>query len=276
MHNLLRMLTEDPITADREAGHDAEGIRYSPSAIRSLRRLPTLIGAVYATLGPAHWTVSALLESQLDAWVEIAVAHAPPAAAAAEVAAARLCAAPPAAGEGDVPSADGGADGGGDGARPAAWRRAERRALASLRDDAGRSFDSASAMLRSIWALTEQLWELRAQRGEFELWENLSEVLGVLSCWGLRAVVVSGAASGATIAGAELGISAAKGPEGASGASVCHLPPIERAMRMLELTRRQAELEYGDDSEDGAALRKLEHAVAAECGREPPWLVSLS
>ncbi len=40
--------------------------RNEAMAARSLKRLPGLLSAVAAAVGPAHWTVQALLEAQVD------------------------------------------------------------------------------------------------------------------------------------------------------------------------------------------------------------------
>lgn len=173
--NLLKLLLEEPLIAHRDqverGGHDGEGrVRYCAAAASSLRRLPTLIPAVTAVFGPAHWCVAALLEAQLDCWVDVAtrglaVAQGPATTAAAAVET-----------EGEM----------------TAWKQAEGHVLTALDQEASCRFVSMAALLERVWIRTEQLWALRNLRGETELWETLTEVIQLLEAWGMRAIVLGG------------------------------------------------------------------------------------
>ena len=196
--NLNRMLLEEPIREGREKRAD---VSYSPAAANSLRRLPTLLLAVRAVLGPAHSLVSTLLEMQSDHWVELAMSHSPK------------------------------------GARGQTEReRCERRLLAAVHAEAGCRFADGMALFNAVWRRVEQLWALREQRGEEEMWETLGEVLEMLAVWGVTDAV--------------LGL---KGE-----------PRRERARRWVAAMRRRSVCEYGEESEEAVGLRERERELACE------------
>ena len=112
-------------------------------------------------LGPTHWTYQALLATQLDHWLELAVRYAPRADALA-----------PTAG------------------RPRGTTKAEARTLRAVRDEGSMAFADLAALLDAIWRRAEQLWELKHRRQSHDLWETLGEVVGCLDAWDAVGAVV--------------------------------------------------------------------------------------
>ena len=221
VHNMSRLQQESlsPPCASTRAGPRA----YTGAVAATLQRLPTLIEAVDAVVGPAHWTSQALHEMQLDHWLEIAALHQPRATRTRASAPTTSNTAPDSAAD-PLPPAE---------IEATAALRAERRLRAALELEAGTRFSSTHAFMQAVWASTSRLWALRLERGIDELWDSVAEALQTLEAWGsLRALL-----------------------GGDSAQCKAHWA---QAMAMVSAMRKCTQLEYGVDSDDASVLRRLE------------------
>ena len=160
VQNLQRMQLEVPMEVSTDASSgESEATTSAPdraATSRSLRMLPAFLDAVVSIVGPGHWLTQALLEMQLDHWMELAMAVAPPKQMQALV--------------------------GGE---------LEQTLITQLRSDAScQIFANSRELFEAAWARIEFLWRLRQIRGEHEHWEVLHEVLEALDAWGLRDAVL--------------------------------------------------------------------------------------
>lgn len=227
VHNLQAMVLEEPLAraAAGMGGADDEG---SARVLGSLRRLPSLLGGVVAVLGPAHGSVHQLLETQLDHWVELVMAAAQ-----------------------DAPE--------GFKESPEAMGRAEAALLTALRDEAScDGFQSCRELFDALWERTELLWRLRSIHQHEELWEVVQEVLEALEAWGVRDAVLGTSTTNAF--GEDDDRSRQHGVTQAM-----RLGRLGRAQAMVSMMAERAALEYGDESDDAAAMHELEVKLRRNC-----------
>mmetsp|Transcript_18961 Transcript_18961/g.51382 ORF Transcript_18961/g.51382 Transcript_18961/m.51382 type:complete len:215 (+) Transcript_18961:65-709(+) len=197
-----------------------------------------LLEAAHAVLGPHHWAVMALLELQLDQWLELLADHAPEredtGGAAAD----------------DAEAAD--------------------DLLDDLRTEAGVTFGSVGAALCAAWHSLLRIWQYQHSFGA-ELWEVVPELLRVLRAWGEPHASTFLAQAAWPTAGEEVDDDAAGRDEALAVAGARTLTLINPAVpsivecatrggalrRMLDETLAQTRVEYGGASADAAELDEL-------------------